>query len=88
MNLMAPLNSAWALVPIFFFIGSVVVAILLVMLICWILYTVVWMGVRRGLREYYGPGPYRGFSEPEQQNRAKPPLPVEERRHRSGRLTR
>ncbi len=88
MNLMAPLDTVWALVPILFFLGSVVVVILLVMLISWILYTVVWMGVRRGLREYYGPGPYRGFSSPEQQNDAKPPVRAGERRHRSGRLTR
>lgn len=54
MNPIAPYDAAWTVIPILFVIIGMVVAVLVVLLIAWILYTVVWKGVRRGLEEYYG----------------------------------
>jgi hypothetical protein len=60
MNLFAANDVLFALVP-FFVVGAIVLGVIVV---AWVLYTVVWMGVRRGLEEYYGPGEYRGFTPP------------------------
>lgn len=84
MNPIAPFDALFTAIPILVFVAVVVGVALLI----WVIYTVVWMGVRRGLEEYYGPGEYRGFTPPATRESADSAPPARERRHRSGRLTR
>ncbi len=77
-------DIAFALVPI----AVVIAAVLGVMMVLWVIYTIVWKGVKRGLEEYYGPGDYRGYSVPEPRESATEASAPTDRRHRTGRLTR
>lgn len=84
MNPIAPFDASWAVIPML-----VIVAVILgIILLIWVIYTIVWMGVRRGLEEYYGPGEYRGFTPPASREVDESTPPVRDRRHRTGRLTR
>lgn len=91
MNGVNTFDAGWTLVPVLVLIAGFVGGVLLVALLLWILYTIIWNGVRRGLEEYYGPGSYKGFTLPPSENARDdgPERPlVRDRRHRSGRLTR
>lgn len=46
----------------------VIVSAATVALAIWVTYTIIWRSVRRGMREFYGLGPYR-------KGMAPPPLP-------------
>lgn len=59
MNPIAPYDAAWTVIPILFLVIGMVVAVLVVLLVAWILYTIAWKGVKRGLEEYYGTRPPR-----------------------------
>ncbi|MGV3733448.1 MAG: hypothetical protein ACO1N6_08620 [Microcella sp.] len=65
MNGVDTFDVGWTLVPVLVLIGGFVGGVLLIALLLWILYTIIWNGVRRGLEEYYGPAPRR----PEQRAR-------------------
>lgn len=84
MNPVAPFDAAFAAIPILVIVAS----ILGIVLFIWVIYTIVWMGVRRGLEEYYGPGEYRGFTPPPAREVDDAAPAARDRRHRSGRLTR
>ena len=77
-------DIAFALIPI----ALVIAAVLGFVILMWVIYTIVWKGVKRGLEEYYGPGDYRGYSVPEAHVSATDASVPTGRRHRSGRLTR
>ncbi len=78
-------DTFWALTPFLAFGLPIVAGVAGALLSVWVLYTVVWKAVLRGLQEYYGPGEYRGFSPPQERHVT---VPQGDRRHRSGRLTR
>lgn len=84
MNPIATFDALFTAIPILLILA----AILGIVLLIWVIYTIVWMGVRRGLEEYYGPGEYRGFTPPAVRETDESAPPVRGRRHRSGRLTR
>lgn len=99
MDLFAPADAAWAIVPILFFFVWLAFAAAVFALVMWIMYGVIWRAVRRGLQEFHGvrparesPSQYFGFATwtpPEEPETA--PASDEtrsERRPRSGRLTR
>lgn len=77
-------DIAFTLIPIVVVIAAVLGFVILV----WVIYTIVWKGVKRGLEEYYGPGEYRGYSVPDSRESARETSDPADRRHRSGRLTR
>jgi hypothetical protein len=77
-------DIAFALIPI----ALVIAAALGFMILIWVVYTIVWKGVKRGLEEYYGPGEYRGYSAPEPRESATEASAPTDRRYRTGRLTR
>ena len=87
MNGISGLDAAWTLVPVVVLAVTVVGTVLVIALLLWILYTIIWKGVLRGLEEYYGPGGYRGFS-PAPIDEAPAQATTRDRRHGSGRLTR
>lgn len=59
MNGVSAFDAGWALVPLLVLVAGFVGGVLLIALLLWILYTIIWNGVRRGLEEYYGPAPRR-----------------------------
>ncbi len=80
-------NTLFAAMPFLVILAIIVAAVVA----SWITYTLIWMGVKRGLEEYYGPGSYKGYtippSESARDDGTEQPL-VRDRRHRSGRLIR
>ena len=98
MDLIGSSDAAWALVPLLFLVLWVALVALTFALVVWILYTVIWRAVRRGMREFYGVQPerespaqysrYATWTPPEETEALEPDVSRAERRHRSGRLTR
>lgn len=84
MDDLAFFDIAFALMPIV----VVIAAALGLVLVIWVIYTIVWKGVKRGLEEYYGPGEYRGYSAPDPRESPTETSAPRDRRHRAGRLTR
>ncbi len=84
MDSLAYFDIAFALMPIVL-VGAAVLGFIVLV---WLIYTIVWKGVKRGLEEYYGPGEYRGYSVPEPRESAAEASSPPNRGHRTGRLTR
>jgi hypothetical protein len=84
MNPIAPYDALFTAIPILLMVAATLGIVLLI----WVIYTIVWMAVRRGLEEYYGPAEYRGFTPPAARETDESAPAVRDRRHRSGRLTR
>ncbi len=64
MDVVEPPILPFFFLPIVSNVIAIVVAVGVFALVMWVLYSVVWRAVRRGLEEYYGPGAYRGFTPP------------------------
>lgn len=52
MNPIFDFDASWALVPLLFLVVNIIVAVLVISLLVWVLYTIIWRGVRRGLVEF------------------------------------
>ena len=59
MDVIEPTGMYFTFMPFLSLVIGVVVSAGLFALVVWVLYTVIWRGVRRGLQEYYGPASSR-----------------------------